>query len=206
MDISTIKNQFPLLLQNPNLIYLDNAATTHKPQNVLSAMDQYYKVHNANVGRGNHDLVKLSTQDYENARTKVAQYLHAFNSDEIIFTQGTTDSLNKISQMLVDRINPDDIIAISISDHHSNFLPWQQITKNKDASLVTIGVTSNFELDLDTFFAKHPMEKVKVAAIPAISNVIGKVNHIQQIIERIKKENPDTLVIVDAAQAIGHEY
>ncbi len=206
MDISNIRQLFPLINGSPNVIYFDNAATTHKPQSVLTAMDQYYKTHNANVGRGNHDLVKLSTQDYENARTKVAQYLHAFNSDEIIFTQGTTDSLNKISQMLADQINVGDIIAVSISDHHSNFLPWQKIANNKDASLAIIGLTNNFELDLDTFFAKYPMDKVKIVAIPAISNVIGKVNPIQQIIERIKKKNPATLVIVDAAQAIGHEY
>ena len=206
MNTTSIRKDFPILNQTINgkpLIYLDNAATTQKPQAVIERISDYYKTINSNVHRGVHTLSQRATEAMESARITVQKFINAKESYEIIFTKGTTESINLVAQTFAQQfLNEDDSILISAMEHHANIVPWQQVCKQKKANLVVIPVLENGELDLsniDELFSKN----VKLLAITHISNVLGTRNPIEVLIEKAHKK--DIPVLVDAAQSAAHE-
>jgi cysteine desulfurase/selenocysteine lyase len=206
MNVNSIRNNFPILFQTINgkpLIYLDNAATTQKPQAVIDRISDYYKTINSNVHRGVHTLSQKATDAMENARETVRKFINAKETHEIIFTKGTTESLNLMAQSFAQQfLNEGDSILISAMEHHANIVPWQQVCKQKKANLLVIPILENGDLDLskiDELLSKN----VKLLAITHISNVLGTINPIELLIEKAHKKNIP--VLIDAAQSAAHE-
>jgi cysteine desulfurase/selenocysteine lyase len=206
MNINSIRKDFPILTQTVNgkpLIYLDNAATTQKPQAVIERISEYYKTINSNVHRGVHTLSQKATDAMENARETVRKFINAKETHEIIFTKGTTESLNLMAHSFAQKfLNEGDSILISAMEHHANIVPWQQVCKQKKANLLVIPILENGELDLEKF-DELLSENVKLLAITHISNVLGTVNPIELLIEKAHKKNIP--VLIDAAQSAAHE-
>jgi len=195
-----IKKDFPLLNQNPDLVYLDTAASSQTPRQVIDSMDNHYKSARANIHRGIHDLSQKATEEYENARIEVARFLDA-SPEEIIFTSGATASSNMLAIMLEKSIDfqKNDEVIVSTMDHHSALLPMQGLAKNKKLLLKYVEVTPDFELDYENL--KSLITKnTKIISIPLVSNVLGTINDIKKIREFAK----DAILIVDATEAIGH--
>lgn len=205
IDADVIRAQFPILFQEVNdepLIYLDNAATTQKPVAVLDRMRQYYEQDNANVHRGVHTLAERATRDYEAVREKVRAFLGANETAEIIFTRGTTTSLNWVAQSYGDaNIKAGDEIVISYMEHHSNIIPWQQLASRTGATLKYIDITADGFLDLDSAKAQIT-EKTKIVSIAHVSNVLGVINPIEELVELAHQHG--AVIIVDGAQAVPH--
>lgn len=202
MDLSHIKKTFPLLCNHPDLVYLDSAATALKPATVIEAENSYYTDFSSNIARGIYPMAEEATEAFEKTRTTVASFIGA-HPEEIIFTSGTTASLNLVADLLSSRINKEDAIVITELEHHSNFLPWKELAHRSGATLHTLPVTQHGELDLttfDTLISDH----TKIVSLSAVSNVLGIINPIKDIIQKIRTINPKTIVVVDAAQAIGH--
>ncbi|MER3328455.1 MAG: cysteine desulfurase [Candidatus Kapaibacterium sp.] len=204
-DVKKIREDFPILnrqVNGKNLIYLDNGATTQKPQAMLDKVTEYYSNLNSNVHRGVHTLSQLATTEYENARETVRSFLNAKSTNEIIFTKGTTDSLNLAAYTLGRKlVNAGDEILITEMEHHSNIVPWQMLTKEKGAKLKYIPLTDAGELDyskLDELIT----EKTKIVSIVHVSNSLGTLNDIEKVIE--KAHSVGAKVVVDGAQAIQH--
>ena len=178
MDFNTIKKDFPILnrlIGGKPLVYLDNAATSQKPQVVIDAIVDYYSTHNANVHRGIHTLSEEATEMYEQAREKVAKFINATTSDEVIFTKGTTESLNFIASTLGNAVvNEGDTILLTEMEHHSNLVPWQQLALRKKARLDYIEVTKTGEIDFADF-EKKIRAGVKIVAFTHVSNVVGTI-------------------------------
>lgn len=204
-EISKIRKDFPILQQNINdepLIYLDNAATTQKPQQVLDAMQKYYLLDNANVHRGVHTLAERATQYYELARVKVQKFINANSYQEVIFTRGATTSLNFIACGYAEKIlKEDDEILISRMEHHANVIPWQQVAKKTGAKLKYIELTADGKLDFADFQQKLN-KNTKILSITHVSNVLGTINPIKQMIELAHQIG--SIVVVDGAQAVPH--
>jgi cysteine desulfurase/selenocysteine lyase len=202
---AAIRAQFPALDQRVYghpLVYLDNAATTQKPISVLEAMDEFYKHNNANVHRGVHALSMRADKAYEAARSKVASFIHAKSTDEIIFTRGTTESINLVAQSLGEiHIHAGDEILVSGMEHHANIVPWQMLCERKGAFLKVIPVLDNGTLDM-ALFQSLLNEKTKLVAISHISNVLGTINPIKEIIEAAHAMGAP--VLIDAAQSVHH--
>lgn len=199
------KHDFPILEQKANdepLIYLDNAATTQKPEKVIKAIDHYYKKYNANIYRGAHTLSYKATTHYEKVRHKVQKFINAPQSKEIIFTKGTTQSLNWIAfGYFLKKLQPGDEIIVSKMEHHSNLIPWQQVAQQTGAVLRFIDFTADGRLDMEqaaTLFN----DKTKVVAVNYVSNVFGTINPIKEITTLAHQVK--ALVVVDASQAVGH--
>lgn len=203
--MKNIRSDFPALNQIINgkpLIYFDNAATTHKPIQVIDAISTYYKTINSNVHRGVHTLSQKATDAHENARKTVQQFIKAKYSHEIIFTRGTTDSINLIASSFGnDFLKPGDEIIISTMEHHSNIVPWQMICEKNNATLRIIPITKTGELQLDAF-EKLINKKTKFISLVHISNVLGTINPIKKIIAIAHQHNIP--VLIDAAQSIAH--
>lgn len=203
-DVKKIRADFPVLDQIVNdepLIYLDNAATTQKPQAVLDVLNHYYLQDNANVHRGVHTLAERATAEFEAARKKVQQFIHANNNKEIIFTKGTTDSLNIIAQSYGEFIQAGDEIVISKMEHHANLIPWQQLAKRKQAVLRYIPLTADGHLDVQA--AKTIInEKTAIVALAQVSNVLGTVNPVKKIAQLAHQHQ--AIMVVDGAQAVAH--
>ena len=203
-DAKKIRADFPVLDQIVNdepLIYLDNAATTQKPQAVLDVLNHYYLQDNANVHRGVHTLAERATAEFEAARKKVQQFIHANSNKEIIFTKGTTDSLNIIAQSYGEFIQAGDEIVISKMEHHANLIPWQQLAKRKQAVLRYIPLTADGHLDVQT--AKTIInEKTAIVALAQVSNVLGTVNPVKKIAQLAHQHQ--AIMVVDGAQAVAH--
>lgn len=203
-DAKKIRADFPVLDQMVNdepLIYLDNAATTQKPQAVLDVLNHYYLHDNANVHRGVHTLAERATAEFEAARKKVQQFIHANSNKEIIFTKGTTDSLNIIAQSYGDFIQAGDEIVISKMEHHANLIPWQQLAKRKQAVLRYIPLTADGHLDVQA--AKTIInEKTAIVALAQVSNVLGTVNPVKEIAQLAHQHQ--AIMVVDGAQAVAH--
>ncbi len=198
------KQDFPLLTKQAELIYFDNAATAQKPQAVISALSDYYTKTNANVHRGIYDLSEQATVAYEAARVTVANFIGA-NSDEIIFTSGTTEGLNLLaSYYFPEKIQAGDAIVVSEMEHHSNLLPWQRLAKQTGAKLLFIDTLPDYTLNLEQLDNYLANEKVKLVALTQMSNVLGTINPITQIAKKIHDINPEIVLIVDAAQSIAH--
>lgn len=199
---------FPILAtrmgKNP-LIYLDNAATTQKPQTVLQAELDYYEKLNSNIHRGAHYLSRLATEAHEQARTTVAQFLHAASDREIVFTAGTTAGINLVAQVLAlsSLFSEGDEILVTTDAHHSNIVPWQMLCQRTGAILKPIPLTPELTFDMAAYLGMLS-PRTRLVAVPYISNALGVVNPVPQIIEYAKRNNPSTLVLVDGAQSTAH--
>ena len=204
MDINRIRKDFPILDLKVNgkpLVYLDNAATTQKPLTVIRRISDYYLKENSNVHRGVHHLSQVATEAYENARKYVADFINAKESKEIIFTRGTTESINLLATVFVPWIHAGDEIVVSGMEHHSNMVPWQQLCEKNKARLKVLPVALNGTLDLD-FLEKLLTPKVKLLAVTHLSNVLGTVNPVKEIIRIAHKKGVP--VLLDGAQGIAH--
>ena len=184
--VREIRQDFPALRQQvygKNLIYFDNGATSQKPQLVLDAINKYYSKDNANIHRGVHHLSQKATNDYENARKTIATYINAAKNEEIIFTKGTTDSINLVANSYGELLNEGDEILISYMEHHSNIVPWQMLCERKKLTLKVIPINKKGELDL-LAFDQLLTEKTKLLAITHISNSLGTINPIKELTKK----------------------
>ena len=201
-----IRNDFPALRQKvygKPLIYLDSAATTLKPQAVIDAVTEYYATVNSNVHRGNHFLSTKATEAFEAARERVREFINAGSTEEIIFTKGTTESINLVAHSFAGEIlAAGDEILISAMEHHANIVPWQQICKKKGATLNVIPVAPEGELVMDVLDTLLT-EKTKLVCITHASNTLGTINPVKTIIEKAHSKNIP--VLIDGAQGIVHE-
>jgi cysteine desulfurase/selenocysteine lyase len=201
-DLTHCKKDFPLFEKHPSLVYLDSAATTHKPQAVIDAITTFYSEHYGTVHRSIYRLSREATRLYQEARKKVAHFLHAQNEDQIVFTKGTTASLNLVAKSFGKTIlKPEDVVLVSEIEHHSNLVPWQMICQETGAKLKAIPVNDRGEICLDSYsqLLKCP---VKIVSIPHVSNVIGTVHPIQDIIRMAHATG--AVVCIDGAQSAGH--
>lgn len=190
---------FPLYANHPDLAYLDSAATSLTAQVVLDKMDEYYTQYGTNVSRGVYSLCEQATAEYESVREKAAKFVNAQSSDEIIFTSGTTTGLNMLTHGL--SITPRDHVIVTAMDHHANFVPWQIATD--EGKFQIINITSDGILDLDDLKKKLSSE-TKILSLPYISNVLGTVNPVAQIVTIAREINPNIIIVIDAAQAAPH--
>lgn len=200
-----LKKDFSILHQQVNdepLVYLDNAATTQKPEFVLKAIDAYYRENNANVHRGVHTLAERATTQYENARETVRRFINAKDTAEVLFTRGTTTGLNWVARNVGEaRLTEGDEILISYMEHHSNVIPWQQIAKRTGAKLVYIELTDDGQLDMEDA-RKKISSKTKILSIAHVSNVLGVVNPVKELADLVHAHGG--LLVVDGAQATPH--
>ena len=196
-----IKKYFPIFQNRKNLIYFDNASTTQKPKTVIDTIIDYYTNYNANIHRGAYSISEKATYEFEKARSEIAQFIKSAN-EEIIFTKGTTESINFIAYTLGNTLDVGDEIIISEMEHHSNIVPWQLLKKNKNIKLKYIPLLHTGELDinkLDSLITK----KTKLISIIHMSNILGTINPIDKIINIAKKNNIP--IFVDIAQSISHQ-
>lgn len=205
IDIETIRADFPILHQEVNgkpLVYLDNGATTQKPQVVIDALANYYATTNSNVHRGAHTLSDQATQMFEDARITLQKFLNAEKSEEIIWTRGTTESINLVAQTWVrSNVKAGDEIIISGMEHHSNIVPWQMVCEQTGATLKVIPVLDDGSLDYDAYL-KLLSDKTKFVAVVHVSNALGTLNPVEDIIREANKVGAKTLI--DGAQAVAH--
>jgi cysteine desulfurase/selenocysteine lyase len=204
-DIAAIRNDFPILQERINgqpLAYLDNAATAQKPQAVIEAITNYYCKINANVHRGIHTLSEQASRAYADARCAVQNFINAKHANEIVFVRGTTEAINLVAQTYgLHNINAGDEIIVSAMEHHSNLVPWQLLAKQKGATLKVIPVNAASELDM-AHYRKLFSAQTKLVAVTHMSNVLGTVNPIREIIQVAHENN--AVVLIDGAQAISH--
>jgi len=203
-DIEKIRSQFPILHRQINgkqLVYFDNGATSQKPQVVIDRITHYYAQENANIHRGVHTLSQEATTAYEEARIGIQRYLGAQHSHEIIFTKGTTDSINLVAFSFGELLEPGDEIIISAMEHHSNIVPWQMLCERKGCILKFIPMSTKGELEMDTY-TDLLCEKTKLVAITHVSNALGTVNDIDLIIKTA--HHVGAKVLIDGAQSIQH--
>ncbi|HEL1670124.1 TPA: cysteine desulfurase [Streptococcus suis 2651] len=203
MDLERIRKDFSILDQVVNdepLVYLDNAATTQKPQQVLDVLADYYQKDNANVHRGVHTLSERATARYEAARQKVADFIQAKSSKEILFTRGTTTSLNWVAQFAKEILQPDQEVIISVQEHHSNIIPWQQACQQTGAKLRYVTLKDG-ELDMD-HLRSLLSSKTKFVSLAHVSNVLGGVVPIGEIAELVHQVG--AYLVVDGAQSVPH--
>lgn len=203
-DVENIRKDFPILskkINNKPLIYFDNAATSQTPTSVINSISNYYNNYNANIHRGVHSLSEEATQDFESARTKIKEHFNAGNTKEIIFTSGTTHSINIVANGYTDILKSGDEIIVSGLEHHSNIVPWQMMTKKNNAKLKVIPLKENGELDLKVF-ENLISDKTKLVFVNHVSNALGVINPIEKIIEIAHKNG--SIVLVDGAQSSAH--
>ena len=195
------RREFPII-QNRKITYLDSGATTQKPIQVIKAVEEFYEKNNANPHRGAYGLSIEATEVYENARTKIAEFINAKHREEIIFSKNATESLNLIAYSYgMDNLKKDDEVVISIMEHHSNLVPWQKITKATGSKLNYMYINENFELSDEEIESKIT-DKTKIVGIAQVSNVLGTINNVKKIIKYAHKKG--AVVVVDAAQSIPH--
>ena len=205
LDIKKIREDFPILqtkVYGKPLVYFDNAATTQKPKSVLQTLEQYYTGYNSNVHRGVHLLSQQATEAYEEARKKIAAYINAEHTHEVIFTKGTTNSINLVAHTFGRKfLKAGDEVLISAMEHHSNIVPWQIICEEKNAVLKVVPINERGELKMDAFDAMLT-PKVKIIAVTYVSNSLGTINPVREIIQKAHTLNIP--VLLDAAQAVQH--
>lgn len=196
-----IIKDFPLL-KNRKISYLDSGATTQKPNSVIEAIDKFYENNNANPHRGAYSLSIEATEEYESTRTKIANFINAKHSEEIIFSKNATESMNLVAYSYgLDNLKKDDEIVLSIMEHHSNLVPWQKVAKTTGAKLNYMYINNEFELSDEEIESKIT-DKTKIVAITHVSNVLGTINNIEKIIKYAHKKG--AIVLVDASQSIPH--
>ncbi|MEC4728127.1 cysteine desulfurase [Shewanella sp. D64] len=204
MDFPQLRAQFPTLeqtLAGYPLCYLDTAATSQKPKQVIVAMSRYYETDNANVHRAAHQLSSRATSQYEAVRDSLTDFIHAKRREEIIFTHGTTESINMVAHGLIEQIKTGDLILIDTAAHHANIVPWQELAKRTGAIIKPIPLTDECRLDEAAFDALL-QEKPAIVALSHVSNALGTLNPINVLVARAKQAGAITLV--DGAQAIAH--
>jgi len=204
-NINHIRAQFPILNQQVNgkpLVYLDNAATSQKPISVLETWKKYYETINANVHRGIHTLSQLATEEMELSRQKIQKFINAKHDYEVIFTKGTTEGINLVAYALTNQIKKDDEIIISYLEHHSNIVPWQMLCERTGAKLKVIPMDENGILQIDVLDS-FLNEKTKIVSLNQVSNALGIVNPIEQIIEKTRRLS-NAYVLIDGAQSAPH--
>lgn len=203
-SLDNIREEFPILHQKINgedLVYLDNAASTQKPKAVINAIKDYYENDHSNVHRGVHTLSVRATEAYENAREKVSQFVNSPNKNQIIFTKGTTESINLIAGSLTNLIEKNDEILITAMEHHSNIVPWQELCKRTGAILKIIPINDNGEILIDKY-TEMVTNKTKLVSVVHLSNTLGTINPIEEIIDTAKLNN--AITVIDGAQSAGH--
>ncbi|GIN19795.1 cysteine desulfurase [Siminovitchia fordii] len=205
MRASDVRKQFPILDQEVNghpLVYLDSAATSQKPVQVIEAIDEYYKGYNSNVHRGVHTLGTRATDKYEGAREKVRRFIHASSKEEIIFTRGTTTAINTVAVSYGRaNVNQGDEIVITYMEHHSNIIPWQQLAKEKGAELKFIPLREDGSINMDE--AKNTItDKTKIVSTSHVSNVLGVINPIKELAAIAHRHG--AVMVVDGAQGAPH--
>jgi cysteine desulfurase/selenocysteine lyase len=203
-DVENIRKDFPILnkkINNKPLIYFDNAATSQTPTSVINSITNYYNNYNANIHRGVHSLSEEATEDFESARTKIKEHFNAGETKEIIFTSGTTHSINIVANGYTDILKSGDEIIVSGLEHHSNIVPWQMMTKKNNAKLKVIPLKENGELDLKVF-ENLISDKTKLVFVNHVSNALGVINPIEKIIEIAHKNG--AVVLIDGAQSSAH--
>ena len=196
-----LKKDFPIL-NNKEITYLDSGATTQKPEQVIKAIDNYYKTANANVHRGAYSLSVEATAQYEKAREKIAKFINSPSAEQVIFSKNATESLNLIAYSYgMENLKKDDEIVISIMEHHSNLVQWQKVAKTTGAKLNYMYINDEFEISDEEIESKIT-DKTEVVGITHVSNVLGTINNIRKIIKQAHKKG--AIVIVDASQSIPH--
>jgi cysteine desulfurase/selenocysteine lyase len=206
-SFENIRKDFPILKRtvrdNKPLVYLDNASTTQKPNQVIDAITDYYQNHNANIHRAVYALAEESTEAYETARDKIANFVNVKNRQEIIFVRGTTEAINLVAYAWGrSHVNEGDIIVTTEYEHHSNIVPWQLLTQEKRAKLEYIGMDDDGELNLDDLDKYLATGKVKLVTFSLMSNVLGTITDAKKIIEKCKAAG--VLTLIDGAQAVPH--
>ena len=206
LDIGKVRADFPVLQRSVHgkpLVYFDTAASAQRPLKVIEAVDDFYRNHNANIHRGVHTLSQEATDLYEQARIKTAKFINAPSDQEIIFTRGTTESINLVAHSFVrPRLKQGDEILISWMEHHSNIVPWQMLCEETGAVLKVVPINQNGELEMDAL-AEMLTERVKLLAVVHISNALGTINPVAEICEMAKQHGIP--VLVDGAQAMPHQ-
>src|SRR5437660_2070286 len=205
VDWNALREDFPILRERAHghpLIYFDSAATSQKPRAVIDALRNFYEHENANVHRGLHTLSSRATEAYEKARHRVAEYIRAARADEIVFTRGTTESINLVAQAWGGKfIREGDVILLTEMEHHSNLVPWQLLAERTGARLRFVPVLNDGTLDL-AHLPKLLTQEVKLFAFTHISNSLGTINPVAELFE--KAHAVGALALVDAAQSVGH--
>lgn len=205
-EASTIRNDFPILNQEVNgkpLVYLDNAATTQKPQAVIDRVTNFLSEENANIHRGVHHLSMNATVAYDDARTTIAKFINASSAKEIIFVRGATEAVNLVANSFCkNRLQKDDEILVTEMEHHANIIPWQIIAKSTGAKVIPIAITDEGEIDLKDFESKIN-DRTKMAAFVHVSNALGTINPAKEMIATLKSKNIP--VLLDGAQAVAHQ-
>ena len=201
MKAEDIKKDFPIF-DNNSRVYLDSGATSQRPRQVIQKIEEFYQNENANPHRGSYKLSMEATEAYEGARAKVAQFIHAKHPEEIIFTKNATEALNLIAYSYgMDNVKKGDEVVISIMEHHSNLVPWQKVTKVKEGTLKYMYINENYELDRAEI-EKKITKQTKIVGIAQVSNVLGTINPVKEIIEIAHKNG--AVVVVDVSQSIPH--
>ena len=204
-DVEKVRRDFPILARDVHgkkLVYLDNAATSQKPQSVIDSLSRYYELENANIHRGVHFLSELATKEHEHARELVREFINAADTKEIIFVRGTTEGINLVAQTYGRaNVGAGDEVLITAMEHHSNIVPWQLLCEEKKATLRVAPIDDNGELRLDEF-EKLLTPRPKIVAVAHISNALGTVNPLAQVIALARAKNIP--VVVDGAQAVPH--
>src|SRR3989344_2004086 len=206
MDLKSYKSDFPIFKNLPGLVYLDSTATSLKPNSVTDKLLEYYQKYSANVFRGVYKISEKATEEYEETRKIVAEFINAERTEEVVFTRSTTESLNLVAYSMGRKIiSEGDEIVTSVMEHHSNFVTWQQLALENGAVFKVIDVTNDgflnqAALDMDKIITK----RTKILALTYISNVLGTINPLKQIIETAKNINPKLIIVIDAAQAAPH--
>ncbi len=204
-DVDIVRKDFPILsttVHGKPLVYLDNAATTQKPRQVLDVLNTYYTAQNANIHRGVHHLSEVATFEYEKARGKVKNFINAAQSKEIIFTKGTTDGINLVAHSYGRKfINAGDEVVISAMEHHSNIVPWQLVCDERGARLKVIPMNDDGELIMEEF-EKMLSPKTKIVSVVYVSNSLGTINPVKKIVELAHRHGIP--VLIDGAQAVAH--
>ncbi|MDX1589580.1 MAG: cysteine desulfurase [Oleiphilaceae bacterium] len=204
LDLEAVRRDFPILSRSVNgkpLVYLDNAASSQKPQAVMDAMSGYFSTTHSNVHRGAHTLGDQATADFEGARETVRGFLNADSTREIVWVRGTTEAINLVANGLVDTLVKGDEILISRMEHHANIVPWQMLAKRTGASIKVIEVTDSGELDQDSF-REQLSERTRIFAITQVSNVLGTINPVREMVAAAREKG--ALTLVDGAQAVPH--
>jgi cysteine desulfurase/selenocysteine lyase len=204
-DLAGLRDDFPILQREVHgkpLVYLDNAATTQKPKQVLLAMDEYYRLHNSNVHRGAHALAEEATNLYEGARTKVAGFVNAASDREIVFTRGTTSAINAVALGWgMYHLNPGDRILLTTMEHHANVVPWQLLTRHTGAELVYLPLASDYTVDVSSI-EDLVDDSVKIIAVSGMSNVLGTIGPVDAVVSAARSVG--AITVIDAAQLVPH--
>ena len=203
-DVEAVRRDFPILSQQVNgkpLVYLDNGASSQRPEAVLQAMDRYYREMHSNVHRGAHTLGDRATSAFEGAREKVQKFLNAPSSRQIIWTRGTTEAINLVANGLAEKLKPGDEILLSQMEHHANIVPWQMLAERTGAKVVAIQITPEGELDMDSFHCLLG-ERTRILAFNHVSNALGTINPVADMVAKAKAQRVITLI--DGAQAVSH--